>query len=181
LLTQIKKIKKVGAAVEYMQKIDEKLYSRQAFALPWLGKMTTNPAEQANFGLLGIRKFAPLKLFVALWDYMQLNFNGRRLAANSRSEFLSKTADCRHILHHRSFGQLMVANDGKDRAKVSTTDGQYEYAVTLFPYATCTCIKFLEMLWPYQHVMAWDDIENKDFMRHFHKCWNTEIYKVVID
>ena len=150
----MKKIKKGEAVVEYMQKIDEKLYSRQAFPLPRLGKVTSNLAEQANSGLLEIQEFAPFKLIVALWDYMQLKFNQRRLAANCRTEFLSKIVDVRHTQHHRSFGQWVVADDGKDRAKVSTTNRRYEYAVTLSPCTTCTCIELQEMLSPCQHVMA---------------------------
>ncbi|CAM6122465.1 unnamed protein product [Calypogeia fissa] len=30
------------------------------------------------------------------------------------------------------------------------------------------------MLWPCEHIMAWDDQDGWDFTRHFHKCWRTE-------
>lgn len=58
------------AVVEYIHKIDVRLYARHAFPLPRLGKVTNNPVEQANSGLLGIREYAPMKLLVDLWFYI---------------------------------------------------------------------------------------------------------------
>jgi hypothetical protein len=29
------------------------------------------------------------------------------------------------------------------------------------------------MLWPCEHVMAWDDRDGWDFNKHFHRCWKT--------
>lgn len=56
--------------VEYIRAIDVKTYSRHAFPLPRMGKVTSNPCEQANSGLLQFRMLAPFKLLVALWVYI---------------------------------------------------------------------------------------------------------------
>lgn len=37
----------------------------------------------------------------------------------------------------------------------------------------CMCFELHEMMWPCQHIMAWDDRDGKDFMRHFVPCWLT--------
>lgn len=42
-------------AVEYIAGIDSKLYGRYAFPLPHMGKISSNPIEQTNSGLLPIR------------------------------------------------------------------------------------------------------------------------------
>jgi hypothetical protein len=67
VMEHLGKLKNGPAAVDYIQNIDERLYSRQAFPLPRLGKVTSNPAEQTNSGLLEIREYAPFKLLVNLW------------------------------------------------------------------------------------------------------------------
>lgn len=58
-------------AANYIRAIDVKCYARHAFPLPRMSKVTSNPAEQANSGLLSLRHFAPLKLMEQLWVYVQ--------------------------------------------------------------------------------------------------------------
>jgi hypothetical protein len=41
------------------------------------------------------------------------------------------------------------------------------------PRCTCTCFELQEMVWPCKHVMMWDNLEGKDFTKHFHKCWRS--------
>lgn len=68
-------VAKGAAAIEYIKKIDETLYTWHAFPLPRFGKTCSNPAEQANSGLLSIREFAPLKCLVEIWSRFVLVAN----------------------------------------------------------------------------------------------------------
>lgn len=63
-------IAKGKAVVDYIKKIDQRLYTRHSFPLPRFGKVASNPTEQANFGLLGIHHFAPFKILVEIWYYI---------------------------------------------------------------------------------------------------------------
>lgn len=65
--------------MDYICGIDETLYARHAFPLPIMEKVCNNPMEQANYGLLSICEFAPFKLLLELWYYLQGNFNLRRI------------------------------------------------------------------------------------------------------
>lgn len=56
---------------------------------------------------------------------------------------------------------------------MQTTDARHEYLVDISEKARCTCYELQEMIWLCQHVMAWDDRDGRDFMRHFHPCWLT--------
>lgn len=158
-------------AVDYIKEIDTKLYARHAFPLPRLGKISSNPAEQANSGLLPIREYAPLKLLVELWAYIQKTFNDRQRKAEECSEVYSQPALRRHRVNLRTFGQWIVQEDGQSMAKVLTTDGRDEYLVKLGQSPSCTCVELQEMQWPCEHIMAWDDKIGKDFTRHFQPCW----------
>lgn len=53
-------------AANYINGIDPTSYAQHAFPLPCVGKVTSNPMEQENSGLLAITEFAPLKLLVDL-------------------------------------------------------------------------------------------------------------------
>lgn len=77
-------VAKGAAAVEYIKKIDETLYTGHAFPLPRFRKICSKPAEQANSSLLAIREFAPLKLLIEIWYYEQQYFNERRAEAMAR-------------------------------------------------------------------------------------------------
>lgn len=66
---------------------------------------------------------------------------------------------------------MEVLDDGATQAKVQTMDQPHEFLVHLEPKAACSCFKLQDMIWPCQHVMAWDDQDSKDYGRHFHQCW----------
>jgi hypothetical protein len=118
VMDHLSKSKKGQAAVEYIQKIDESLYSRQAFPLPRLGKVTSNPAEQTNSGLLQIQEFAPFKLLVSWWDYIQQKFNVRCKNAVARNQyFLFGPAEERHNVNLQTFEQWLVLDDGNAACK----------------------------------------------------------------
>lgn len=57
-------------AVQYIKAIDAKMYAKHTFPFPRMGKINSNPLEQANSRLLGIREFSPLKLVVEFWFYL---------------------------------------------------------------------------------------------------------------
>lgn len=68
--------------------------------------------EQANSGLLHIREFAPFKLLVELWYYMQGKGNERREEALLQQEILTDPAHHAHEANLRTFGQWQVHDDG---------------------------------------------------------------------
>lgn len=59
------------AATEYIAGIETKLYARHAFPLPRMGKISSNSAEQMHSGLLPIREFAPYKILLDGYYYIQ--------------------------------------------------------------------------------------------------------------
>lgn len=68
LLQQLEdSIAKDKAVVDYIHKIDTKLYAQCAFSLPWMGKVTSNLTEQANSSLLSIREYIAFNLIRELW------------------------------------------------------------------------------------------------------------------
>lgn len=109
-------------ARDYITAIDETLFARHAFPLPRLGKISSNPAEQANSGLLSIREFALFKLLVELWYYLQQKFNLRRATALGTQDVFTEPALVRHEANLRTFGQWHVLDDGAVQAKVQTMD-----------------------------------------------------------
>lgn len=54
---------------------------------------------------------------------------------------------------------------------MQTIDQTEEYLVNVATHPTCTCRELQEMVWPCEHIMAWDDKEGRDFTKHFHDCW----------
>lgn len=73
-----------AVAMEYIVGIDIKLYARHAFPLPRIGKINRNPAKQANSGILPIREFAPYKILLEGYYYIQKKFNDRRQSIGER-------------------------------------------------------------------------------------------------
>lgn len=71
----------------------------------------------------------------------------------------------------RTFGQWGVADNGEVQAKVHTMDHRYKYLVRLEPKVACSCFELQDMIWPYKHIMVWDDREGRDYGHHFHSCW----------
>jgi hypothetical protein len=47
------------------------------------------------------------------------------------------------------------------------------------PRCTCSCFELQEMGWPCEHVMMWDNLEGRNFMKHFHKCWLSNSVKAL--
>lgn len=41
----------------------------------------------------------------------------------------------------------------------------------------CNYFKLQDMIWPYEHVMAWDHRDGWDYMAHFHSCWRMSSVK----
>lgn len=76
---------------------------------------------------------------------------------------------------------LQVFSDGEFTAKIQTITGSEEYLVTLSPHAKCTCMELQEMVWPCQHILAWDDENGVNPSRHFHKCWRTHSLRLLYD
>lgn len=72
-------------------------------------------------------------------------------------------------------------DDGESTAKVQTTSGSEEYLVTRAPKKTCSCFELQEMVWPCEHIMAWDDQEGQKQSEHFHKCWRTQSLLALYD
>lgn len=56
--------------MDYIKDIHSEMYARHDFPLPNMEKVTRNLIKQANFGLLPIREFAPLKLVIEFWFYL---------------------------------------------------------------------------------------------------------------
>lgn len=100
--------RKSNDVVDYIRSFDVRQYSRMAFPLPRMGKVTSNPCEQANSGLLPFREFAPFKLLERLWIYMQQKFKERRTAARARLDPLTIPALIRYNMNLKSFGQWQV-------------------------------------------------------------------------
>lgn len=71
-------------AVEYIKGIDALMYICHAFPPPKMGKVTSNPMEQANSGLLPIQEYALLKLCLKMWYYIQAKFNDKRAMSLSQ-------------------------------------------------------------------------------------------------
>ncbi|CAM6111136.1 unnamed protein product [Calypogeia fissa] len=161
-------------AANYIRSIDPKLWARFAFPLPRLGKVSSNPCEQANSGLLPIRQYALFKLLVQMWFYIQGKHRDRKIAYMQSDEQFSDVARRRLEKNRSTYGQWQVLDDGEGSAKVQTQDMQEEYLVTLNPTPTCSCWELQEMCWPCQHVMAWDNHQGRDYTRHFHICWKIE-------
>lgn len=167
-------IAKGTTAADYIRGIDPEAYTRYAFPLPRLGKTASNPAEQANSGLLNIREYAPYKLLVEMWIYMQTKFNERRIEAGKDKEVFTVDARERLAENQKSHGQWHVLDDGFNEAKVQTTDHQEEYLVSLCPKPLCSCFELQEMIWPCEHMIAWDNRDGRDYTRHFHPCWRVQ-------
>jgi hypothetical protein len=74
-----------------------------------MSRVTSNPCEQANSGLLAIRDFAPFKLLVELWYYCQEKFFERKNHANRRNAPITEVADRRHKENLNTFGQWHVS------------------------------------------------------------------------
>lgn len=160
--------------MDYIHGIDETLYTRHAFPLPQLGKICSNPVEQANSGLLPIRFFAPFKLLIELWYYIEVKFNERRAKALQANNVYTEPAQFWHEQNLRSFGRWGVLDDGGSQAKVHTMDHHHEYLVRLDPKPACNCFELQDMILPCEHIMAWDDHEGRDYGVHFHPCWRYE-------
>ncbi|CAM6081569.1 unnamed protein product [Calypogeia fissa] len=124
-----------------MQTLEPELYAKHAFPLHRFGKVSSNPVEQANSGLLSIRDFDPFKLLMELWYYIQQQHNDRRSAAMARHEMYCHQASRRHSSNLQSFGQWQVVDDGEHQAKVQTIDQQEEYLVSLSPTIECSLKK----------------------------------------
>lgn len=75
-----------------------------AFPLPQLGKISSNPIEEANLGLLNIRKFSPFKILVEMWYYLQKKFNLRWVATLRLQDILTEPT----LLHHEETCKLLV-------------------------------------------------------------------------
>lgn len=95
-------------AVEYIKQIDVKLYARHAFPLPRFGRVTSNPAEQSNSGLLPIRFYAPFKLLVEIWYYCRQRFRDRQREANLITEPYTADALRKYNEHMENFGEWQV-------------------------------------------------------------------------
>ncbi|CAM6105441.1 unnamed protein product [Calypogeia fissa] len=159
------------SAAKYIREIDPALYTRYAFPLPRHGQVTSNPCEQANSGLLPIREYAPFKLLVELWFYMQTKIVNRQRKAIQCTDTYSTPALRRHDQNLRTFGQWQVYYDGHLQARVQTTDGGQMHLVTIGEDWSCTCRELQEMQWPCEHMMAFDDQSGRDFTQHFNPCW----------
>lgn len=60
------------------------------------------------------------------------------------------------------------------QAKVQIADQSLEYLVTLSsPRPCCTSMEMEDMCWPYEHLMAWENVDDRDSTEHFHTCWKT--------
>lgn len=77
-LSESVKADKGKGAADYIRTIDVKQYARHAFPLPRMAKVTSNPAEQANSGILHLHEFSPFKLLEQLWVYIQQKFKERK-------------------------------------------------------------------------------------------------------
>lgn len=141
-----------------------------------MGKVMINLVEQANSGFLPIRQFVPLKLLIELWFYLLAKFNERREEAANMIEVLIDPAHCTHMVNLNFFGQWYVIDDGRTQTKVQTIDQRhaYEYLVDISGMLRCTCYELHEMIWPCEHIMAWDDRNGQNFTLHFHLCWQTK-------
>jgi hypothetical protein len=74
--------------------------------------------------------------------------------------------------------QIRCAGDGE--ARIENLQQTEQYLVSRRPpRCTCTCFELQEMGWPCKHIMKWDNLEGKDFMRHFHKCSRTSSLKAL--
>ncbi|CAM6101010.1 unnamed protein product [Calypogeia fissa] len=164
-------------AAAYIRKLDPKLYARYAFPLPRFGHVTSNPCEATNSGLLNIREFAPFKLLVEMWFYIQNHFNSSRKKAVDCQDTLTPPALFRHNENLATYCQFQVFDDQGGTARVCTTTGSEEYLVTKGERNTCTCFELQEMLWPCEHMMAWEDIGGKGFSKHFAKCWRVKSWR----
>lgn len=90
--------------MDYIKGINPAFYARHAFPLPRLSKVTSNPVEQANSGLLPIHDFAPLKLLIELWYYLLAKCNERRDEASIKEEILTDPAHRTHMANLCTFG-----------------------------------------------------------------------------
>ncbi|CAM6121408.1 unnamed protein product [Calypogeia fissa] len=172
ILSRLRNLVHKGADAEkYIRDIDPKTYARFSFPLPRCGQTTSNSVEQANSAILPIREYAPFKLLVEMWLYMQRKFVTQRDVANECGTMFTERANVRHQENLKTFGQWQVHWDGARQARVQTTDGSQMHLVTMDTYPTCTCRELDEMLWPCEHIMAWDDQYGRDYIAHFHYCW----------
>jgi hypothetical protein len=108
LLRLTKSVAKGEAAAKYIKDIDTRVYARHAFPFPRMSRVTSNPCEQANSGLLRVREFAPFKLLVELWYYCQDKFFQRKIQANRGNSPFTEVALRRHEENLASFGQWQV-------------------------------------------------------------------------
>lgn len=69
---------------------------------------------------------------------------------------------------------MQVLDDGNFHCKVQTVDMKEEYLISMRPTPTCSCWELQDMIWPCQHIMAWDNMQGRDFTQHFHICWRVE-------
>jgi hypothetical protein len=72
-----------------------------------MSRVTSNPCEQANSGLLTIRECAPFRLLVELWYFCQSKFFERKIQANRRTSPITQVAEIRHKENLGNFEQLM--------------------------------------------------------------------------
>lgn len=117
------------------------------------------------------REFSPFKLILELWYYLQLKFNERRTKSLQVDDIFIEPAQVWHEMNLRTFGQWGMHDDGGHQAKVQTMDHRHEFLVRLEPKAACSCFELQDMIWPCEHIMAWDDREGRDYTQHFHLCW----------
>lgn len=136
-----------------------------------MGKISSNPAEQTNLGLLPIREFAPYKILLEGYYYIQKKFTDREekqwraTTCSLKLRWRGTLKTCR-ILDNIRFWMI----DGAGQAKIQTSDQQREYLVHLNP-PSCSYFEFQDMIWPCEHVMAWDNRDGRDYTSHFHPCW----------
>lgn len=108
LETMVTELSAGADAARYIRAIEPAAYARHAFPLPRHGQITSNPCEQANSGLLSIRMYAPFKILVEIWLYLQARFVERRRKALATNSIYTGMAFRRHEQNLRSFGQWQV-------------------------------------------------------------------------
>lgn len=63
-------------------------------------------------------------------------------------------------------------------------DHCHEFLVHLEPKAPYSFFELQDIIWPCEHIMAWDDREGRDYTKHFHPCWRwvimQKLYKLKI-
>lgn len=77
-----------------------------------MGKISSNPTEQTNLGLLSIREFSPYKILLEGYYYIQHKFTDRRAKALDNIETFIDVALERHAKNVANFGQWEVLDNG---------------------------------------------------------------------